>query len=509
MNNKKLSNIIESYAAIVNISNNDIMEYAKAAIRDIFIQMPSRSVTHENWPGFKNQIIGFFGKESYEKAMNELLSEGWLSKGETRYEWKKMYPPVPQKKKKPLKEWADYIMSHPSRDIFKYSDIDAYPFIYDKDGDIMYLGNPKGMHKFIKTPPSEKIANEVHGRIWTNSKIISFWDYPETLNDLKHITDLLNIELKNKNINKIDSSWRMDVPITTLNMYDYGSKKFAAMEDDIDKENYDNQYYSDMRRSVESYLVPLTRWNPEMMKNSAEYMKEKLDRKAYHVMSPLEKYKKGLKLKTPGYGSERRFKLGSTPPEKLGKGYHPEDVPQFIHHQMANLSDSIIKESVSTPDMGCLMLSLKFPKFPEFAIKYINPDDIYNDASGQYGYETEPHVTILYGFENDVNVEDIKKIVLSLKNPIKVIINKIDIFSTSQFDVIKFNVESNMLRKLYDIMKNNFKNKQTFEKYSPHVTLAYVKKGLGTKYVKQLKKPMIFTSKSFKYSYPDGSSEFF
>ena len=112
---KKLINLIESYYAIMSLSENEIKEYTKTAIRDIFIQMPTRSVSLDNWNGFKNYLINFFGKNNYESAMHELQRDGWLKKEKDKYQWKKLYGPVVQKKD--IKE--NYLNEQLDTNVFK------------------------------------------------------------------------------------------------------------------------------------------------------------------------------------------------------------------------------------------------------------------------------------------------------------------------------------------------------------------------------------------------------
>jgi len=63
-------------------------ELAKAAIRDIFIQMPTRTVQVAVWDGFKHFISETYGNESYNDAMQELYDEGWITKEPDVYRWK-------------------------------------------------------------------------------------------------------------------------------------------------------------------------------------------------------------------------------------------------------------------------------------------------------------------------------------------------------------------------------------------------------------------------------------
>lgn len=155
-------------------------------------------------------------------------------------------------------------------------------------------------------------------------------------------------------------------------------------------------------------------------------------------------------------------------------------------------------------EFGCLMLQLDIPKW-NYVLSQIDDEDLYteeNDSS--YGKEDEPHVTVLYGFSENTDVDKIEQLLQKLKKPIEVTFTKIDLFENDKFDVVKFNVESPVLHKLHNYFKKNFENSDKYPSYQPHATIAYVKKGMGKKYVKRLKEPITFKSDIFKYSKPNG-----
>lgn len=153
-------------------------------------------------------------------------------------------------------------------------------------------------------------------------------------------------------------------------------------------------------------------------------------------------------------------------------------------------------------DYGCLMLKLNFPLWNKLIEKIVDSDDVFYDKGLEYGYEREPHCTILYGFHDNTNIDDIEKILKLIKNPIKIQLTHISSFTTpTQFDVIKFDVQSELLTKLNKIFRDNFNYTSSFDDYHPHVTIAYVKKGTSDKYIKKLKQPIILYSKEFKYTF--------
>ena len=110
----------------------------------------------------------------------------------------------------------------------------------------------------------------------------------------------------------------------------------------------------------------------------------------------------------------------------------------------------------------------------------IPEDDLYV-KDGEFGREDEIHVTVLYGTHTN-DPDDIKK-VLENQKPIKYTLRKISIFSSPDYDVVKIDVTGKQLHDLNAKLKKNLEHTSTHPVYQPHVTLAYVKKGAGKKYV--------------------------
>lgn len=106
-----------------------------------------------------------------------------------------------------------------------------------------------------------------------------------------------------------------------------------------------------------------------------------------------------------------------------------------------------------------------------------------SDLSGE-GRETNPHVTVKYGLHEQEPgpVEDF----LGKKGPITLTLGKTSFFNPSKSsegnDVVIVGVDSPELRALNRDVSSNFKVTDTHPEYKPHITLAYVKPGLGAKY---------------------------
>jgi tRNA nucleotidyltransferase/poly(A) polymerase/2'-5' RNA ligase len=170
-------------------------------------------------------------------------------------------------------------------------------------------------------------------------------------------------------------------------------------------------------------------------------------------------------------------------------------------NQKSNLQESVSKKKDSTDKIehGCLMLFLDVPIWEKIT-SVIKTEDVYNKPG--YGIEKEPHITILYGFKNEVNSQEVFSLYkenIELK-PIEVRISGISIFENPEFDVVKYDVNSKLLTKLNKLMKG-LPNISTFPDYHPHITLAYVKKGEGKKYVKHFKKDRILKGSELVFTW--------
>lgn len=157
------------------------------------------------------------------------------------------------------------------------------------------------------------------------------------------------------------------------------------------------------------------------------------------------------------------------------------------------------------PKIGCLMLYFAFSNWDEFIRKLVKEQDIYlddEDPKNDYGYEDEPHCTILYGFHHyDGIVEDIKKHLPDLEELDDIVRGNITIFEQEKYDVIKFDIHSEKLKELNKKMCENFEYTNEHPDYHPHMTIAYVKKGEGAKYIQEnIKQVPLFGD---KYIYSD------
>jgi 2'-5' RNA ligase len=155
---------------------------------------------------------------------------------------------------------------------------------------------------------------------------------------------------------------------------------------------------------------------------------------------------------------------------------------------------------------GCLMGKLSIKNWHKLFVDFIEEDDVYGTKDSGFGMEDNPHVTILFGFhdEDKTIVANLKKN-LPIHEPINCTLDKVSIFETEDYDVVKFDVLSDELAALNSWCKDNFDYSNDYPTYHAHATIAYVKKGTGKKYKRNLSKNIVFAINELIYSHPGNS----
>jgi hypothetical protein len=166
-----------------------------------------------------------------------------------------------------------------------------------------------------------------------------------------------------------------------------------------------------------------------------------------------------------------------------------------------------IKESTSY-DYGCVMVEVPVSNWNEIT-SIINKDDLYEVEGENYGIQDNPHLTLLYGLKSNITKEQVEQVLQKAIDGDKIIIEieNIGLFENDNFDVVKFNIKkTEQLQKLFDSL-SELPNENTFPDYNPHMTIAYVKKGLGKKYTKTYSHKV--SSNDICYSMANGEKIYF
>lgn len=163
-------------------------------------------------------------------------------------------------------------------------------------------------------------------------------------------------------------------------------------------------------------------------------------------------------------------------------------------------NEKIIPQALFEADdykYGCVMAYFNVDNWNEIT-NMINKEDL---TAG--GLEDEPHVTILYGLHNGIKHDDLLTKIRSFPN-ISIDLQTISLFENDKFDVVKFDIDNNALNQLNAIV-SEYEHTTDYPEYHPHMTVAYVKKGEGKKYVKTLDVPIKLTSTYYIYSLSNGN----
>lgn len=125
------------------------------------------------------------------------------------------------------------------------------------------------------------------------------------------------------------------------------------------------------------------------------------------------------------------------------------------------------------------MLAVPFKGWANI-LAHIDQDDVY-DPDGDHGYSLYPHITVLYGLHQVEKPINMMLYIDKMCEPMDVEFTSVDCFQNDKFDVVKFNVNCPGLNQCHDVIKKRFACTEQFS-YEPHMTIAYIKKGLAWKY---------------------------
>ena len=106
------------------------------------------------------------------------------------------------------------------------------------------------------------------------------------------------------------------------------------------------------------------------------------------------------------------------------------------------------------------------------------------DDLAEDGREENPHITVKFGLHTN-DAEEVRT-AMADKSPVAVQFGPASYFASDEYDVVKIDVIGKGLRELNAAIAEALPNTETHPEYTPHVTIAYVKPGLGEKYAATL-----------------------
>lgn len=129
-------------------------------------------------------------------------------------------------------------------------------------------------------------------------------------------------------------------------------------------------------------------------------------------------------------------------------------------------------------DLSCLMAMIPeetAAKLHGWVHQHLGPVDVYVDDDVK-GYEDESHVTVKYGFIDPVPTQELLKVIAST-NPFEITLLPARLFEKEKYDVLVLGVSSPELMQFNRLASEAAPVYDTYPTYTPHLTLAYVKKG--------------------------------
>ena len=150
-----------------------------------------------------------------------------------------------------------------------------------------------------------------------------------------------------------------------------------------------------------------------------------------------------------------------------------------------------------------LMIKFDTPEFVKDLQSKIPNDELYFDdeSTNDYGIEKETHVTLVPCLDNNTDIVKIKKHLKDISR-YKTILTNISLFKNDKYDVLKCDAQSVLLKDTNKSITDEFPSHSEFKDYHPHLTIAYLKSGMGDKYVKDCLMPLVILEpKCFLYSF--------
>lgn len=167
-----------------------------------------------------------------------------------------------------------------------------------------------------------------------------------------------------------------------------------------------------------------------------------------------------------------------------------------------------MKHKNTNREYAFLMVDYETPSIIKDLQKKIPSRELYTEEDNEdYGLEKQSHVTLVPCLDNDIDIDKLKSYLKPI-NEYDIVLTDISKFECEKFDVLKCAVKSKTLKDTNKEIVDKFETHSDYKDYNPHMTIAYMKKGMADKYLKKiLDKLILLKAKNFNFSYFDGNKD--
>lgn len=142
-------------------------------------------------------------------------------------------------------------------------------------------------------------------------------------------------------------------------------------------------------------------------------------------------------------------------------------------------------------EYGFLMIKYDKPELIQELQNMIPYEELYNeDDNDDYGIEDMCHVTLVPCLDRHLDINELKKELQEL-NKYSILLSNISKFEHDKYDVLKCDVGSINLLNTNDDIRSKFPTFSEYKEYHPHMTIAYLKKGMADKYLQDSIMPLV------------------
>ncbi len=144
-------------------------------------------------------------------------------------------------------------------------------------------------------------------------------------------------------------------------------------------------------------------------------------------------------------------------------------------------------EPGSEHDSSIVMFEIPYPLYSRIIDfgRWAVPDmELYTDyANNIPGREYDQHITIKYGLETNNPLDVLDVIEQRRITPFEIELRQVYLFEKDLYDVVMIEVAETGLTMLHQAFMTDLPNEETYPEYHPHITLAYVTKGMGQAHI--------------------------